>query len=659
MKQGFKNLARQAGVALTIALLVAQPAQATTLSKLVKMPAFMGLVVTIARLNQAMRSAAENPMDTHRRQAVQTAIAAMPAAISGLAMEFQAGRLHNGDLKTVQALLGGFIDVNAADNYKKFMVQPSATLIPKVGDGLPSSLLSVPAETAGNSSGSRLGFDDSRSKGANYKQTESSLGKDPYAQAPDLAPGANYYNRGVASAPEKIASSGSGASELRRTQGFSNEPTVGVLRDNSRSARSDIARDLASAEERAKAYRIQTAPQYWKFGTLLQHAQTVLVRPAHAGGDQENCGSCKGGGGAGGGGGGGGSGTDAATMLFGVAAIMSAVSPMITASMQANADKEMARTQAEAQKYMTDRTVQNSERLANISAQTSLQTASMQAQAAAANNQGVTERLSMQLASLEKAREDAAAQERERLALEQQYNERRIALAEKQAEQNVQLARATISAQLTQAGLSQGVESTNSGDALSSGGALGNNTFANSLASASTANSAGEGLSTGSMGLGIRASSSAETSPLSLSPMRAMAGASQAGALSKSAEFFEGQATSTSDKDRAQDTAASRLLASLRSGGRASSRALAGARSRVAASTTGLRAMVSSASKSSDISSFVQAASRGIASTSGDFAQYQSRNQEALRHQASSLTTARGMTAPSSEGHGAAAYNAP
>ncbi|MCB0406528.1 MAG: hypothetical protein KDD51_17225, partial [Bdellovibrionales bacterium] len=107
-------------------------------------PAFSGLVGTIAEVNQAMRDAAENPMDKWRRQNVQAAISKMPGAIRELANVFMSNELHNADLPPMQAMLGGFIDVNAADRYKKFLQHPDASLIPEAGPGFPIDLKAPP-----------------------------------------------------------------------------------------------------------------------------------------------------------------------------------------------------------------------------------------------------------------------------------------------------------------------------------------------------------------------------------------------------------------------------------------------------------------------------------------------------------------------------------
>ncbi len=103
-------------------------------------PGFSGMIGAVARVNKAMRVAAENPMDEWRRIDVRNAIAAMPAAITGLAGEFMQGNLHDGDFSAVQSMLGGFVDVSAADAYNKFLQKPDASLIPKAGSDFPGGL---------------------------------------------------------------------------------------------------------------------------------------------------------------------------------------------------------------------------------------------------------------------------------------------------------------------------------------------------------------------------------------------------------------------------------------------------------------------------------------------------------------------------------------
>src|SRR5690606_24110899 len=97
-------------------------------------------------------------------------------------------------------------------------------------------------------------------------------------------------------------------------------------------------------------------------------------------------------------------------------------------------DKAIAMTNAKAQIEMTNITSNTSKFLSNQQKEIALTQTAVSQQISAQNNSGVTQRLELQLAELRSAREDAAARERERRAIEQQLNDQRIELAQKQAD---------------------------------------------------------------------------------------------------------------------------------------------------------------------------------------------------------------------------------
>ena len=597
-------------------------AEAIAKNKLIANPAFAALVLTVARLNQAMRSAAENPQDEFRRKNVRTALQALPPAILGLAAVFKSGRLHNGDLPLVMSMLGGFVDVNAADNYKKFMQAPSAALIPQVGAAMPAHLMQVPAET--QSAGSMtIGFDDSRARGVAPKVSDATVGKDSYVDG----------GRSLASID------------------VTESTPVGALRDNSSMGRQGLsaaAQDLRAVEARQAAlpestrlspvnYRLQPKARNWQFGRLLERAESLLI--PDAGAAEGECQECEGGGGGG---------RDAAAILIGFAGVAAAIIPAVVAGMQADADVKIATTQALTQKYMTDSTNANALQMAQIQQSTAMQTAQMQASVAVQNNQGVTERLQMQLASLESARQQAAAAEQQRLALEQQYNQQRIELAQRQADQNIQLANATLSAQLMQAGLSDGTTVANSGLSVSPLGA-------GQAATAVPTGLASTGRTSQMAGLGMLESSAPATASAGgqlLASLEAPSSGTRGFfASSQEGSEVEEEKSTTVRKEgltSVRSSSASRLLSALR-----------GTKTQKLAKPlpTGSTAMVAAAAPkaSSDIGAFLNAGS----SSARGFAAYQNQN-GLTRHSA----TARGIasTAPaavsSGSGH-SAAYKAP
>lgn len=507
---------------LVVCLAVPAQVQAASSGQLLKNAAVLNVVYSISRVNSAMQDASNNPMDKNRREAVRSAIAAMPAAIVGLAGEFKSGSLKKEDFPMVQAMLGSFVDVNAADNYKRFMQQPDASLIPRPSANIAHLMKSAPAAGSGDST--TIGFDESVDGGRRVQAGGASVGKDKYAQSPEAAPSKDFdVSRGISSTQASSSATGNATSSRI---GFDDSARgaeadiIGEIKDNSSAGQSalvDATADLLSAEgsslaidkkdgekeskdsldkdffhkkkkdkkeirqRRTDAGKVQDVLAAW--ASKVSH---WIIPEAHA---EEG-------------------GADPAAILLGLAALFASISAIAIAGIQADADQNIAQTQADAQKYMTDRTAQNSERLAKMQQDTALQQAQITAQVAQQNNQGVTQRLNMQLAELRSAREEAAQAETQRLALEKEYNDRRIALAEKQADQQLQLAQANFNAQLTQAGLATGTASAG----LSVGATGSSSTTANAISNfdpttgTSTTASGTTTTSTPVTGLGLAAS---------------------------------------------------------------------------------------------------------------------------------------------------------
>lgn len=187
------------------------------------------------------------------------------------------------------------------------------------------------------------------------------------------------------------------------------------------------------------------------------------------------------------------SGAKAAEILFGLAAIMAAVSPMVAAAIQADADKQIAKTNANAQMAMTKMTSDTSKYLADQQKGVAIQQAEIASQISNDNQKATTDRLTMQLASLKEARDSTAAQDREKFSYQQQLDQQRIALAKQQSDETIRLANTQMRAQMTQAGISQGFSrSMNSATGLnttSSGGLLSSST---SLASTTSTGGYGQ-----------------------------------------------------------------------------------------------------------------------------------------------------------------------
>ncbi len=558
-----------------------------SIGALMQLSGFKNMVMTIAMVNQAMRVAADNPMDEWRRTNVRIAMSMMPGAIAGMAQEFMKGKLGNDDLPIVQGILGGFVDKNAGDAYQKFMRDPSARNIPKVGAGFPnvtppplpkvagtalasdskgqsasggavvggigkaqvdrppsremvslSQRLDAKPEAQGTAKTQSTTFDDGASKASASDASGGSIvggGKVAVDAAPQgFSGGSQSYGAASPGNREVATGSAQGGQASPTQQGAPALPYVGsetVLKasrelssieqhSQSSETRLSIVRGGKKEEggdneffdnfEKQTKKKVQPRKQQrrpttrptsslgpTKFFKFLALGYEALLPAAHA---EEEEGKREGG--------------QAAAILMALAAIMAAVAPMVVASIQANADKDIAKTNANAQIKMTEITA-DTQKQANAIAQNVALTQSATAQGVAAmNNAGVTDRLQLQLAELRSARTDARTAEEERRKLDQEYNGQRLALAEKQSKQNLDLAKETLAAQLSEAGLRSGFSSsTNSGletTKTASSGASNQNPVTNgSRLSGSNSNSTAA--AGGSSGLAQRTSSSTST----------------------------------------------------------------------------------------------------------------------------------------------------
>lgn len=511
-------------------LLFSPLAHPKSLGEMMQLEGFRNVVMTIAIVNRAMRDAAENPMDEWRRLNVRHAIGLMPGAIIGLAQEFQDGKLKDGDLPMAQAVLGGFIDTSAGERYKKFMKSPDKSLIPQTGAAFPrvtpppapygpsgtlvasaAPMASAPGaptddsrkniaagplspelvdlggttasrgpEPQGKASNARIGYDDSVAKpgarsGADSDAISATTGRDSAGR--DAAQVATIMQQGAVAAASAPASQ---KNELLRDLSTVESQTSGAAADLRSLRRSEPKKDddfftttklgeetelgaaIKAKRPRAaktKDYRIQAKPKFWTSSPLLKLMQSICLPDAEA---------AKSGGGQGGQGGEEkGGGEKAAQILFGVAAIIAAIAPMVVASTQAKADVAIAGINANTQITMTKITSETSKQLADKQKEVALTQSNIAADISRFNNNAVTDRLEKQLAELRAARQDAQQAEREKRQLELEFQNQRIALAQKQADDQLKLAKETLNAQLTQAGLSQGFSnSRNAGNQL-------------------------------------------------------------------------------------------------------------------------------------------------------------------------------------------------
>ncbi|MBI1862209.1 MAG: hypothetical protein HYR96_14950 [Deltaproteobacteria bacterium] len=139
--------------------------------------------------------------------------------------------------------------------------------------------------------------------------------------------------------------------------------------------------------------------------------------------------------------------------LFGAAALIGAATPMVTSAIQASADKSIAQTNSQTAIATSLISADTSKFMADLQAQTTYSQLAAAMNINAINQQGTTDRLMMQLNSLNSARHDNLLMERERMNMEWNLNQQRMGWAYQQAASNASLGRLTLSAQLAQAGM--------------------------------------------------------------------------------------------------------------------------------------------------------------------------------------------------------------
>lgn len=537
-------------------------------------PQVANLVALILAVNYAMEEASKNPQNQPYRDRVRRAVSMLPPAIMAVAAVFKAGKqLHNADLPIVQAMLGGFVDVNAPDKYKNFFKNPDPSLIPKLGDKFPSGVKPAnidngalvaspalakagpqPASVSGPASpeivslkeswapnvtssnggvkkGDSYGYDESGAKvGAGGElgavgnvggagntgagnaraasQLSSSFGYDennakdengtPFLQgvATDISTIESRMTAvGVPIRTSQLATGTPAQDSLRsEKENFFKKANVGQDEeveeeegrdlDNRAKAKAKAKAKNVTRDPASKNYKIRLKPKYWQFNPILDVIEALVVENAQAGGD--GCDEEQGG-------------SKAAEILMAIAMIIAAIAPMVVASIQAEADKAIARINAETTIKTTQIQADTSKYLANVQKDVALRQAQIAQDISKQNNDGQSQRLNMQLAELRSARDDARKSEQEKRAIEQKYNQDRIALAQKQADDNVKLAKQTLNANLTQAGLVTGATAKNSTNALS----VAKTGLPTSTATASTAIASAGGTATaGGAGLG-------------------------------------------------------------------------------------------------------------------------------------------------------------
>ncbi len=606
VKKAFSSLTLVAFLLTTLAPSTIFAKKST--SQILSNPAMIGMMVAVANLNHSMRVAAENPQDKWRVQNVRHAMGMIPVAMMGLAATFNDAKLVDSDLPVVMGMLGGFVDKNAADGYKKFLQNPSASAIPKLGADFPQSYI---AKAEAESNQSIVGDENAAGKAADQgsKMSDASNASSDLKQFKndDLLDLGSFVAQQKMNSDKPEANASITGNESAPKNNLSDKQLVDALDapDASRGiastaeVKSDFApalltpRDLdsdtadgkalekssdkkeddnffknvgVSKEKKVKAAKkrkklregISFLPSVGKFFPVFAIVNELILNNAFAAAQDEE----------------GQSGVGSGQILQGLAAIIAATAPIVAVAIQADADKQIAQITAQSQQQMTKIAADNAKYLSDQQKEITMFQTKVAVEVADKNNQFATDRLERQLAELRTQRDQNYQLEKEKRALETDYNNKRIDLANKQADQQLQLNKESLQAEIAKAGLSQGFGSKNNipgsqkltltsatssagqvysagsratgtnGAAAATKGTFSGPQLANNLAGASTS-AAGGSLpsSTGfakSTGRGIASSGSAQSHLVSQSGIPSLKGGTALGGTAQSITAMNG-----------------------------------------------------------------------------------------------------------------------
>jgi len=140
---------------------------------------------------------------------------------------------------------------------------------------------------------------------------------------------------------------------------------------------------------------------------------------------------------------GGGGGAD---FLFGIAAIIAAVAPMVVAGIESEKEQKIATIETEAQIKQAEIQTSTQKEMAQLSSQTALAQAESSREVAKMNNDAQTQRLQINLAASQQQRNEERQFQQEQITYQRQMEAQRIALAERQAEESIRVAKEALEA---------------------------------------------------------------------------------------------------------------------------------------------------------------------------------------------------------------------
>jgi hypothetical protein len=466
---------------------------ASTKSAISQLGSMQTANTALQNLNKAMASAAQNPNDDWRRDEVRKAVQAVPSAVQGVASTFAAHTMGNSALPFVLSTLGAAIDVDAPNSFDKYLKTPEA--IQKSSEAAteskrPEELTYVVKEEP---QGFEIPVVKMSAKAALPVSDIAQVTFTSVSQVTKTEPGTVFS--------EIVKRKESGETEILSSVVPSLHEDIAIAEAALKQTEEVKTRELSSIEEpefsfektpkkdskaRGEKRPRKLKPTSWLLAPVFYLAS--FENEAHAeapgsgvpNGNPSNPGNQSGGG--------------AGGVLFGIAAIIGAVAPMIVAGTQAQSEQNIAQTNSQAQIQQAEIQSATQKEMAQLSSQTALAQAEAQRQVAQMNNDSQTQRLQINLAAQQQQRNEQRQQEAEQLALQKQLSAQQTALAMQKADQQIMMVRQSNEAQklqLAAAGSSASVANQQAGaNARTASGTSAGSPIAAALAAQAVAESA-------------------------------------------------------------------------------------------------------------------------------------------------------------------------
>lgn len=453
----------------------------STKSAITQHGSMQGALSVLTKLNQAMETAAQNPNDDWRRDEVRKAVQAVPSAVQSVASTFAANTMGNSALPFVLSTLGSAVDVNAPNSFDKHLKNPNPPAIERASEGAserkatveeltyvvkeqarPETRNDLPSSDIAQMSYTSISQDTKVVPATEFsqivRQKEAEMISEPLStKVPPPSEVISSLHEDIAVAEAVIAGSVMAESdEIKKREPSSTDETEFFTE---KAPKKDLK---AKKPESKRAPAIK--PTSWLLAPVFYLAQFENEAHAEQGqpgvgnpmnGSPTNPGDQNGGG--------------AGQILFGIAAIIGAVAPMIVASQEAQSQQNIAQTQAQAQIQQAEIQTSTQKEMAQMSAQTALAQAQTQQQVAKMNNDAQTERLQINLAASQQQRNEQRQAEGEQLTLQRQLEAQKVALAMQKADQDILMARQSLEAQKLQMAASGSSPSSNANAATTAG----------------------------------------------------------------------------------------------------------------------------------------------------------------------------------------------